>query len=128
MKAAEFFANQRGGTVIEAVATTSALALSVTLGLGIAYLSFARVWIERNAYEALICLSTSEGTGRCERTFIESIENALPIGKISSVNTSRNSHRGAIRVRFEIDGRVAIRHSANLRYPLLKTRGQRGVP
>lgn len=117
--ATDWARSQSGQATVEAVALAPALAVILTVGLALAYLSFAKTWIARCTYESLVCLSTSTPASKCERDLRLAIASALPIGAVSSIHATRNSRRGSLDIRFSLDGHDLIRHKARLAYPLI---------
>lgn len=112
---------ERGATAIEAVVALSVLAAVITTGLAIMYLAFARIWIERCSYEAMICLASSKPEAGCERDLRHNIRAALPIGDLTHVSLSRTEDRAVVNVRFMMNGSEVIRHRDSRALPLIAT-------
>lgn len=96
---ARFIKNQMGFAMIESLATLAFCSVALAGGLTVSYVSFARVWLKRGAYEASICLSTPEPTYNCEKRLRESTAAALPVGRIENVLLSRS--RTSVESRFQ---------------------------
>lgn len=109
---------ERGTAAIESMVAVSFLVTAIPLGLAVMYFSFARVWIDRNAYEALICLSTSASESKCRDDFRASLARVLHIGRLQSLHLQRMPLEAKIDLWFAISDRIRIHHRNSLRLPL----------
>lgn len=111
-------ASERGSALIEASVT---LALSTTLaisGLTILYLGFARVWVDRNVYEALICLATDSPVRACEDALRTTIQGALPFGGIARVQMNRVRERVQVEIEFRIQNHIVLKRKDSKALPI----------
>lgn len=111
---------QRGSFSIEAVATMGTLALIVSCGIGYAYFAFARVWLDRAGYEALICLSTSASVGDCQSDFERTVNSGLPVGQVRDLHLERGPRQAHIGLRFVVGQRELFRHRDSRSLPLMR--------
>ena len=111
--------NQRGSTLIEAVTAMATLCALVSGGFSISYLTFARVWLERSAYEAVVCLATSASVEDCERRLTDSTGTALPLGRVSKLELRRNPRSAEVALRFSLLGQEVIRLRDKRALPLI---------
>ena len=102
MKFNPILGNMKGTAAIEATFAISVLVPIVISGFAVLYFSFARVWLDRSGYEAVICLSTSMSQQNCEQGFRKKVGAALPVGSLSNVRLSRTSQKAEIDLRFAI--------------------------
>lgn len=86
--------NQIGSATVESVLTIPIIGILVLGGSGILYMSFAKIWLDRSAREAAICLASPSPPNRC-RSRLESALNAgLPIGR-SEILVFRSDRTGS---------------------------------
>jgi hypothetical protein len=128
---------ERGSMMLESLLATTVLTLVITGGLALMYLCYVRVWIDRTAYEAAICLASSSNIGAdrmvpttfpCEQAARAAVSAALPIGKIKSLLLQRSSSQAQAQARlvFEIEGLPALERIETLQLPLkTSSRGSR---
>lgn len=113
-----------GTAVIETLASLSFLVPALIGGMSCLYFVFARVWIDRAGYEALICLSTDAPVDDCKAKMMRSNAAALPLGAFVTARLSRTRFEARADVRFEIAGFEIIHYERKQRLPFLRaTRG-----
>ncbi len=118
---------QSGAALVELAVAASVLVVIVSGGLAAVYLTFAIAWIERESYEALICLASRRGASHaCEAKMRRRSEAALPIGRFTHLMLVRSADRVRVEARFAIAGREAIRHEDSRRLPLRWEAATRG--
>jgi hypothetical protein len=109
---------ERGSVLIESMTTLLALSLILTTGFAILYLAFARVWLDRQVYEGLICLASTARTNDCESILRRRVAFALPMGELSHVHLARTSYDASVRFSFFIFGRRGMQFEDQRRLPL----------
>lgn len=109
---------ERGSAIIESMVAMSFLIIAIPMGFTLMYFSFAQVWIDRNSYEALICLSTSAAEGKCRDDFRTALDRVLHIGHLQSLTVQRLPFEAKIDVQFAISEKFRIHHRDSLRLPL----------
>jgi hypothetical protein len=116
---------ERGSVVIESLFSLVAVVTIVSSGLIALYFSFARVWTERSAYEAVMCLATSSPMTQCESEFRQRVSRALPFGKIDQLSLRKNPKEASIDLRLKIGTKdiLRVRDARNL--PLEPSGGRR---
>ncbi len=100
---------EAGSMIIESIVSLAAVVTIVSSGLVALYFSFARVWAERSAYEAVICLATSSPIPRCESEFRQRISTVLPFGRIDQLTLRRSAKEASIDLRLKIGTRDVLR-------------------
>lgn len=116
--------SDQGTALLETSLALPLLIVIVSGLLATIYLSFARIWFERNGYEALICLSTSTQAFRCEQEFRERIADGLPIGWLESVRLTRSRKHASIQASFAVSGTTVFRSRNELVLPLQAEKGR----
>ena len=114
--------DDRGSAAVEALAGTGFIVAFIAAGLIAAYVSFARSWIDRNAYEASVCLATDTPRLECERRFEASLESGLPIGELRRVALARHSTSVTVRGRWAFASAVTLRFDDRRGLPLRSVR------
>lgn len=109
---------ERGSAAIESLMAIGILSVAIPAGFAVMYFSFARVWIDRNAYEALICLSTSAPESKCRDDFRAAIDRTLHFGRLQSLHLQRLPSAARIDLQFTISPKIRIHHHDLLRLPL----------
>lgn len=84
-------ANTKGSALLEALPVALMLALFVSGVLAIFYFSFARVWIQYQGEQALLCLA--QGQLSCKRTLTNQIHEILPFGDIDRLELTKGEQR-----------------------------------
>ena len=110
--------SQRGSVAVESTVTLLVFSIILTGGFFILYLAFARVWLERQTYETLVCLGSTTRPDDCERALRLKVRLALPIGHLESVQASRTSSRAEVRLSFAVLESKIIRLGDSRRLPL----------
>ena len=110
--------NQKGTAALESTFAISVLVPIVISGFTVIYFSFARVWLDRSGYEALICLSTQASQQDCEKNFRRQVDSALPIGSLSNVRLTRTKLRAEIDLRFAVADQNVIHLHVSQTLPL----------
>jgi hypothetical protein len=109
----------RGSALVEVAVATSAVSAIVTGSLGALYLSFAIVWIERESYEALICMAARNSSpSACETRMRRRSAGALPIGEFTHLVLARTQRSVRIEANFAISGHETVRHRDTRSLPL----------
>jgi hypothetical protein len=116
----------KGTALVESAVAMSALALMTSATVATLYVSFARVWIERSAYEGAICLAGTTTVHACESRLRRGVGSALPIGSLSNVNLSRTSRTATVKMRFKVGERSLIHEEKILALPLGEASSRRG--
>ncbi len=114
--------NAHGFALIETAVTLTTVISLCSSGLLFMYFAFARVWIARNSYEALICLATSSHERTCQRELRATLARMLPFGTVSGLKLSRTSRSARVHLRFAVGNKVILSHDDSLKLPL-KARG-----
>lgn len=111
--------NQRGFALVEGLSSILFCIVALTGGLSVTYVSFARVWLKRAAYEASVCLSTPETTFNCEQDLRNSTAKALPIGRIDYLLCTRGRDQAFTRLRWKLNSSFELRIDDRRPIPLL---------
>ncbi|MES2964885.1 MAG: hypothetical protein V4760_13420 [Bdellovibrionota bacterium] len=101
---------ERGFATLETLVASAFVVVFMSAGLGAVYLSFARAWLDRSAYEASVCLATDATASICENELRRSISGALPIGRLSHVMVRRTP------AFVEVDGRWSLKAGQDLTF------------
>jgi hypothetical protein len=110
--------SQRGSVLLESTGTLLALSLFLTGGFLILYLAFARVWLDRHVYEAVVCLSSTARERDCEQALRKRVLFALPIGQLKNVQLSRTRDQATVRLSFWILDQRTMEFEEQRRLPL----------
>lgn len=111
--------DQRGFALVESIATLTFCSAALLVMLSTTYAAFAKMWLDRAAYETSICLSTPATTLICERTLRETTAQALPIGHVENVILSRGRHEVQTHFRWRFTPALALRVEDIRAVPLL---------
>jgi hypothetical protein len=117
-----FVSNVNGSALVETAVSLVVVITLVSSGFLIIYFSFARVWIARNSYEALICLATTTPERVCQRELRRTLERTLPFGSLSGLDLKRTSRSAKVHLRLTVGNNIILTHDDSLKLPL-KTRG-----
>lgn len=82
--------SERGFATIETLVAMGFVVAFMGAGLATVYLSFARAWLDRSAYEASVCLATDTASTECEREFRKALSNGLPVGDLMYLHLQRS--------------------------------------
>jgi hypothetical protein len=93
---------EQGFALVESISTIAFAALALTGGLTMTYVSFARLWLNRAAYETSICLSTPVSNSKCKTQLEQSTAQALPIGTLENVLLNRRHDSVETKVRWRL--------------------------
>jgi len=74
--------DQRGSAMIETLITAPIVALVISVGSSLLYLSFAKAWLARSAREGAVCLVTPSTQAQCRKKLERTLEVGLPFGDI----------------------------------------------
>ena len=107
----------RGSAIFESLSVMSVLPILIGAALSACYVSFARVWIERESYEAVVCLGSLAQTNDCEKELRRGIKRALPFGQLSRLLVTRSPNRANVEVTFALFDR-----------PIADLKTTRGLP
>lgn len=110
---------EKGSVAVESTVTLLVFSTIISSGFAVLYVSFARVWLDRQVYETLICLASTARTHSCERALRQRVELALPIGELRRVDVSRTSRRVDVRLGFHLRDFKLIDLEDSRRLPLL---------
>lgn len=110
----------RGSTTVETAVSLLFVAMTVSTGLSLSYLVFAKIWMERAAYEMVICLSTESTTTACEQALKTQTKFALPIGRLGRVSSSRSRRSASVRLSFLLNEQEIFRVVDKRKLPLRK--------
>jgi hypothetical protein len=110
--------DERGSATIEVLAGSVLVTALIGGGLAISYVSFARTWLDRNSYEASICLATDATRDVCEKRFRRNVERGLPIGKLEHAVLERGEREVATRGRWKLNDAVELSFEDRRRLPL----------
>jgi hypothetical protein len=127
-RATHAWAEAKGTALVESAIAIGTITLVTSAGLVALYVSFARVWIERSAYEAAVCLAGTAKSHVCERRLRASVGNALPIGTVAKVTLFRTNRTAVVKMRFMIGKRSLIHEEKILALPLGQTADRRRRP
>lgn len=114
--------DERGFAAVEALATSALVIVLLGGGIAISYVSFARTWLDRNSYEASICLATDASREDCERRFRRNVERGLPIGRLELSLLERSDHEVSTRGRWKFNDTIDLEFSDQRRLPLRSER------
>lgn len=110
--------SQSGTANIEATVALPALVILISGALSVFYFSFSLIWIERNSYEAIVCLSTSAPVRDCRERLKARLNHALPIGEIKHLQLRRAPSEARVEISFEVAKALPIKHQVSRRLPL----------
>ncbi len=119
MKGCRCIRNSDGFALIEFIATMTFCLAALSVMLFATYAAFSRLWLNRAAYEASICLSTPAVVFSCEKALRESTAKALPVGRIEAVSLSRRSHEVQTRFRWRLNSEFFLSIEDIRHVPLL---------
>ncbi len=88
--------------------------------LSLAYFSFAKVWINRSAYEALICASSDSTLYQCRAQFKNRVKRFLPFGDTEKNKLTRTKKKATIDFTFTISEHFKINEFQQINLPLIK--------
>ena len=108
---------QGGSALIETMASIFMLQVLIAAGLAGSYLSFARVWCDRSAYEAAVCLASLTQKSECERRLRNDFR-VFPVGKLDHLSLDRNSSHTSATFKYELYDRLEVRAHSELSLPL----------
>ncbi len=113
----------RGSALVETISTLFFASVVLTSGLVAVYMSIAHLWLRRAAYETSICLSTTQSKLNCETQLRNTTSQALPVGRLVTVQLSRRHNEVETRVRWQLDGPMEMTIASRLPVPLAGPRG-----
>lgn len=95
--------NQRGSTLVEAVLAAPLIGMVIVACAVLIYLSFAKVWMNRAAREAAVCLASPSPPSRCRARLTNTLRLGLPIGRIEirEFQNTRYQTRVSLQLSFE---------------------------
>ena len=117
--------NQNGSATVESISSLALLIPLIVTGLTLSYLTFAQVWCNRTSYEATVCLASNAKANDCESRFRKDIR-ALPIGRVSHLELTRNSDVTKVDFRFGIGEKINFKTHYELSLPLTSS-ASRGI-
>ena len=104
--------------MIEAALALAAFTGMITAALFTVYVGFLSVWIDREAYEALVCLGSLSQVYQCESELRKGIETALPIGDLANLHVSRTPANASVSLQFKIGDKDILSWSDSRSLPL----------
>jgi hypothetical protein len=95
--------SQRGSTLVEAVLAAPLIGMVIVACAVLIYLSFAKVWMNRAAREAAVCLASPSPPSRCRARLTNTLRLGLPIGRIEirEFQNTRYQTRVSLQLSFE---------------------------
>ena len=104
--------NQKGSAAVESMLTLPIVGFLVIGGSAILYLSFAKVWLNRAAREAAICLVSPSPPNRCRNKLESTLKVGLPFGQteITVFRVDRSGSKVSLLLHFD---RFAKSHPKN---------------
>lgn len=108
---------QDGSALIETMASIFMLQILIAAGLAGSYLSFAKVWCDRSAYEAAVCLASLTQQTECERRLRNDFR-VFPLGKIDHLSLNRDSSHTDATFMFELFDKLEVHTHSELSLPL----------
>ena len=111
--------SEKGSVAVESTVTLLVFSMIISGGFAVLYISFARVWLDRQVYETLVCLSSTARTHSCESALRSRVDLALPIGELRRVQVSRTSSHAEVRLAFHLEEFKLIELEDSRRLPLL---------
>lgn len=104
--------NQNGSAVVESMLSIPIVGFLVIGGSAILYLSFAKVWLNRGAREAAICLASPSPPNRCRNKLESTLKAGLPFGQteITVFRSDRSGSKVSLLLHFD---RFAKGHPRN---------------
>ncbi len=120
--------NQNGTAALESVLTLPILGILIFGSSGILYMSFAKIWLDRAAREAAVCLASPSPPNRCRVRLESTLGAGLPIGR-TEILVFRSDRRGSqvsLQLQFDRSRRYGQRISAHstFRKPIYFPRGR----
>ncbi|RYZ75560.1 MAG: hypothetical protein EOP05_07495 [Proteobacteria bacterium] len=111
--------NEKGFALVESVSGLMFALVFVGGGLSLSYAFVANLWIRHAAYEASICLSTSQPRFQCERKLRSSISDVLKVGSVIFVRLTRTPNLVHTSVFWKIPGGFEFTVENSQSLPLL---------
>lgn len=119
-KSGSLLAHSNGFASIELAIVLLFYAGVVSALLGLAYCSFAKVWINRSAYEALVCASGDASLYECRTQFKMRVKRFLPFGDTLKNKLTRTKKRATIEFMFSISEYLRINEFQQITLPLIE--------
>lgn len=119
--------NQNGSTTLESVLMVPILGILILGSSGILYMSFAKIWLDRAAREAAVCLASPSPPTRCRVRLESTLTAGLPIGrtKILVFTSDRTGSRVSLQLDFDRSQRSGqIYANSTFRKPMYFPRGR----
>lgn len=114
--------NECGFALVESVSGLMFSLVFVSGGLALSYAFVANLWIKSAAYEASICLATSQSQFACERKLRTSIADVLKVGHVISLQMQKTQNSVETKVRWKIPGGYEFTVENSQKLPLLGAR------
>lgn len=91
--------NNKGQALIESVLVLPGILLIFLLLLSLAYVGFARAWINFQIDRALFCLAEGESEFQCRQETTKIMQRYLPLGQLHTMTiiSSRDQWRAQVR-------------------------------
>ena len=117
-RVARAMAAERGFAMAEACIAAAVAVPFVAGAGGLAYLCFARAYVQHASYEAAVCAARDERAGVCERRLREGLERVLPIGRSTRAHVRASEHMAEVDAEFETAPGWIARGRVRLALPL----------
>lgn len=115
--------NERGFALVEATTSLVFAVAFVGGGLAFTFTFLAHLWLKNSAYEASICLSTSQPQFQCEQALKQRLQRALTLGKVQRVQLQRSSVRVKTMIEWKSPLGFVLQIDDQRELPLLGSRG-----
>ncbi len=116
--------DQRGVAAVEATVSVVFAVAFIGGGLAFTYTFLAHLWLKNSAYEASICLSTSQPQFECEQALKKRLKGALTLGQLEHVQLQRSQQKVKTNIAWKTPAGLTLRIDDQRDLPLL---GKRGV-
>jgi hypothetical protein len=103
------FRGCKGSATIESLASLSMMTMFFVLFAAAMYIVLAKVVVSHYGYEALICIAEDQHVHVCKRRILEKLEQALPIGKVSTFQLQKRGYRFRIKLKWQLTAPIANR-------------------
>ena len=108
---------QDGSALIETMASVLMLQVLIAAGFAGSYLSFAKVWCDRSAYEASVCLASTTQQKECEQRLRKDFR-IFPMGQLDHLTLDRTSGHTRAAFVFKLFDKLEVRAHSELALPL----------
>lgn len=112
-----------GFALVEALVSAFATLAIVGGGITVSSLAFSRLWLQRSAYEAAICVASIASVD-CESEFRLSVQAALPFGELDKFRIVKSTKQIEVEIIWKLAGEIPIKVERSVSIPLRKSRGR----